>query len=105
MEDLDEGSSRGNFMRARILLDVDQPLCRGRKVWLGEAQDHWVSFKFERLPIFCYWCDRVSHGDRDCALWLQSRETLKTDSQQYGPWLRRDFDELYEILIGVVFHL
>ena len=35
MEDLDEGSSRGNFMRARILLDVDQPLCRGSAVGLA----------------------------------------------------------------------
>jgi hypothetical protein len=40
VEDLDEGSNRGNFMRARIILDVDQPLCRGRKVWLGGARDH-----------------------------------------------------------------
>ncbi len=27
VENLDEGSNQGNFMRARIILDVDQPLC------------------------------------------------------------------------------
>ena len=54
VEDLDEGSNRGNFMRARIILNVNQPLCRGRKVWLGGVRDHWVAFKFERLPNFCY---------------------------------------------------
>ena len=90
VEDSDEGSNRGNFMRARITLDIDQPLCRGRKVWLEGTRDHWVSFKFERLPNCCYWCGRVTHGDRDCVLWLQSKGTLPTESQQYGPWLRGD---------------
>ena len=91
VEDFDEGSSRGNFMRARVILDVEQPLCQGRKVWLGGDRDHWVSFKFERLPNFCYWCGRVNHGDRDCVLWLQSKGTLSIESQQYGRWLRGDF--------------
>uniref|UniRef100_A0A2N9FBE6 RNA-directed DNA polymerase n=1 Tax=Fagus sylvatica TaxID=28930 RepID=A0A2N9FBE6_FAGSY len=68
VENLDEGSNRGNFMCARIILDVDQPLCRGRK---------------------------VNHGDRDCVLWLQNRGTLTTDSQQYGPWLRGDFRQTF----------
>ena len=95
VEDLDEGSNRGNFMRACIILDVDQPLCRGRKVWLEGARDHWVSFKFKQLPNFCYWCGQVNHGDRDCVLWLQNRGTLTTDSQQYGPWLRGDFRQTF----------
>jgi hypothetical protein len=90
VEDVDECRGRGNFMCARIMIDVTQPLCRGRKVWLGGAKDIWVAFKFERLPTFCYWCGRVTHGDRDCDLWLQSRGTLSVDNQQYGPWLRGD---------------
>ncbi len=70
--------------------DVAQPFCRGRKVWLGGAQEHWVSFKFERLPTFCYWCGKVNHGDRDCALWLASRGTLSPATQQYCPWLHAE---------------
>jgi hypothetical protein len=65
-----------------------QPLCRGRKIWLGGDQDHWVSFKFERLPIFCYWCGHISHDDRDCSIWLTSRGSLSQEKQEYGPWLR-----------------
>ena len=75
-------------MRVRVQLDVTQPLCRGRKIWLGGEQDHWVSFKFERLPIFCYWCGQISHDDRDCAIWLNSRGRMTPDQQEYGPWLR-----------------
>jgi hypothetical protein len=37
VEELDEGRYQGNFMRARIIVDVAQPLCRSRKVWLGGA--------------------------------------------------------------------
>ena len=87
VEQLEEGRGGGNFLRARVLIDVSQPLCRGRKVWLGSAQDSWVSFKYERLPIFCYWCGIIYHGDKDCKLWLKSRGTLSPHTQQYGPWL------------------
>jgi hypothetical protein len=103
VEVLEEGSNRGNFMCARIILNVDQPLCQGQKVWLGGAWDHWVSFKFERLPNFCYWCGPVNHGDRDCVLWLQSRGTLTNESQQYGPWLRGHFWHS-EALLWVALH-
>ena len=88
VEELEEGCGGGNFMRVRVLVDVTQPLCRGRKVGLGSAQDAWVSFKYERLPVFCYWCGIICHVDRDCELWLKSRGTLSPELQQYGPWLR-----------------
>uniref|UniRef100_A0A2N9IFR8 Uncharacterized protein n=1 Tax=Fagus sylvatica TaxID=28930 RepID=A0A2N9IFR8_FAGSY len=52
------------------------------------SQDAWVSLKYERLPTFCYWCGIISHGDRDCEVWLKSRGTLSSESQQYGPWMR-----------------
>ncbi len=55
---------------------------------LGGSQDAWVSLKYERLPTFCYWCGMISHGDRDCEVWLKSRGTLSSESQQYGPWMR-----------------
>lgn len=45
-------------------------------------------FKYKRLPNLCFWCGRLSHGDRDCPLWLQSKGTLKEEDQQFGPSLR-----------------
>ena len=88
VEEFTEGHEGGNFMRVRVQLDITQPLCRGRKIWLGGEQDHWVSFKFERLPIFCYWCGQISHDDRDCTIWLNNRGKLTPDKQEYGAWLR-----------------
>ena len=48
-EDVDEGRTKGNYMRVRVHLDIRQPLCRGRGVRAGGNKDHWVSFKYERL--------------------------------------------------------
>uniref|UniRef100_A0A2N9EX83 Reverse transcriptase domain-containing protein n=1 Tax=Fagus sylvatica TaxID=28930 RepID=A0A2N9EX83_FAGSY len=31
---------------------------------------------------------RISHDDRDCALWLNSRGHMTSVHQEYGPWLR-----------------
>ena len=40
------------------------------------------------MPNICYWYGSVSHDDKDCSLWLRSKGTLKSDDQQFGPWIR-----------------
>ena len=71
-------------------MDVQKPLCRGRKTGLDGKRETLVSFKYERLPNFRYWCGLIMHGKSDCDLWLQSRETLQKKNQQYGPWMRSE---------------
>ena len=78
----------GSFIRVRVMLDISQPLCRGRLITLEDGKKHWVSFKYERLPNLCYWCSCLTHGDRDCATWLESEGNLNFDEQQFGAWLR-----------------
>ena len=78
----------GGFMRVRVLVDVSQPLCRGRVICLEDGKELWVSFKYERLPNLCYWCGRLTHNDRDCELWLDSEGTLEDSDKRYGPWIR-----------------
>ena len=80
-----DGSS---FMRIRVLVDTSQPLCRGRKICLEDGKVGWVRFKYERLPNLCYWCGLLTHSDKDCDLWVQSRGSLTESDQQYGGWLR-----------------
>ena len=84
----EKGFYLGNFIRIRVLMDISMSLCRGRKVRLGEHGLKWVDFKYERLPIFCYLCGRVDHDERDCLQGLQSKETLRPEEKQFGPWLR-----------------
>ena len=80
----------GNFLRVRVGVNVSQPLNRGRKVLLGTDEEVWVSFKYEKMPNFCYWCGMVSHDAKECSIWLASKASLPLDQQEYGSWLRAD---------------
>ena len=44
----------GGFMRVRVMVDISQPLCRGRMVALDDNRELCVSFKYERLPNLYY---------------------------------------------------
>ncbi|KAK9987692.1 hypothetical protein SO802_027931 [Lithocarpus litseifolius] len=37
----------GSFMRVRVLVDISQPLCRGRVIAFDDDMEQWVSFKYE----------------------------------------------------------
>lgn len=78
----------GDFLPIRVGINVSKPLCRGRKVLLGQGKEEWVSFKYEKLPNFYYWCGLVSHDDKECSIWLASKGALSSDQQGYGPWLQ-----------------
>ena len=89
-----KGFSLGKYLRIRVNIDISKPLCRGRVVRMGATEKEWVDFRYERLPIFCYWCGKLDHDGRDCPLWLDSNESLELEERQYGPWLRAEMDRL-----------
>jgi hypothetical protein len=86
--DEEEEMGWGELVRVRVTIDVHKPLCRGRKIGIGDNKEILVSFKYEKLPNFCYWCGLITHCDKDCSFWLRNRDTLEASKQQYGAWLR-----------------
>ena len=78
----------GNFIKIRVLMDVSLPLCRGQIISMENGKTMWITFKYERLPYICYWCDRLEHDDRDCDLQLDSEGCLTANQKQYGPTLQ-----------------
>lgn len=60
-----EGVTGLGFLRARIEIDVAEPLPRKMQVYVGSGS-FWVKFKFERLPNFCYRCGMVDHTELYC---------------------------------------
>uniref|UniRef100_A0A2N9HKV4 CCHC-type domain-containing protein n=1 Tax=Fagus sylvatica TaxID=28930 RepID=A0A2N9HKV4_FAGSY len=78
----------GSYVRIRVRLDCSKPLCRSRRVRLGEGRMGWLSFKFERLPIFCYHCGLLTHAIKDCEAWLRQGGGDIEGPHQYGDWLR-----------------
>ena len=79
------GFSVGKYLRLHLTIDISKPLCRGRVVRMGGTKKGWVDFRYESLPIFCYWCGKLDHDDRDCPLWIDSKESLALEERQFGP--------------------
>lgn len=66
---------QAKFMRIRVDLPLDKPLRRGGKIANAEGGKFWVTFKYERLPSFCFLCGRMGHD------WCNT-------PKQYNDWLR-----------------
>ena len=43
----------GHFIRVQVMIDITLPLCQGRVITLENGLNHWVRFKYERLPNLC----------------------------------------------------
>ena len=71
----------GSFISVRERIDTSRPLCRGRLINLDDGKEHWVSFKYERLTNFYYWCGCATYVDRDCQLWIESEGSLNPADQ------------------------
>ena len=56
-------------------------------VHFEDVGEGWVFFKYEKLPIFCYRCDILSHQDRECKKITKGCPSLDDDGFQFGPWL------------------
>jgi hypothetical protein len=73
----------GEFLRVKILLDLAKPLPRGRKInIMGKTE--WITFKYERLPKFCFYCGVICHGKTGCS----RKSALRQELPQYGAWMR-----------------
>ena len=84
----DKGFCMGGCLRIRVSVKTIEPLCRGRKIRLGKAKPIWVELKYERLPIFCYWCGLMDHDEKECLQWIRSKEPLRPKEKQFGVWMR-----------------
>ncbi|KAH7840782.1 hypothetical protein Vadar_021507 [Vaccinium darrowii] len=86
-----EGAAEGlflnrSFLRGRVEINLSNPLPRG--FWLrrqtSAGRDRWVSYKFEKLPDYCYACGRLDHDNRECKF-ISGEEGINSG---YGPDLR-----------------
>ena len=55
------------FMRVHVALPISKPIRRGGYIAGSDGGKSWVSFKYERLPIFCHYCGILGHDLKHCA--------------------------------------
>ncbi|KAM7510937.1 hypothetical protein LguiB_009812 [Lonicera macranthoides] len=75
-----------SYMRIRSTLDVRRPLKRRMKVKMDGDEWSWINFKYERLPVFCFYCGLLGHSDMFCEKFLEI--TDPNIVKPYGSFLR-----------------
>ncbi|CAI8614953.1 unnamed protein product [Vicia faba] len=81
----------GKFLRIKVKVDLRKPLKRGTVL---KYQDKClkVFFKYERLPTFCFICDKIGHQLKDCKEigegGVEGFEEIEEQDLSFRPWLR-----------------
>ncbi|CAI9767814.1 unnamed protein product [Fraxinus pennsylvanica] len=81
------GVSVGEFLRIKVLINISKPISRGRFLNIGGTK-HWIPFKYERLPNFCYHCGLFKHPVGWCEKKEEGLAIGNGLDQQYNAWLR-----------------
>ncbi|XP_059441720.1 uncharacterized protein At4g02000-like [Corylus avellana] len=92
LEDVDvagDGEGWGRCLRIRVVIDITKPLERGRSLQL-EGKHVWVSFRYEKIPLFCFNCGRIVHSSKGCPVKQSLRSSSSTAVKEWGIWLRAD---------------
>jgi hypothetical protein len=55
-----------SYLRILVKIDVLEPLKPGFYLSSEEGEPHWISFKYERLGIYCITCGRIGHEEQHC---------------------------------------
>ncbi|KAK9985251.1 hypothetical protein SO802_030202 [Lithocarpus litseifolius] len=74
------------FMRVKVDIPIVKPIRRGAFLAGSDGKNHWVTFKYERLPLFCHFCGLLGHDLRHCAHYFAAtkndRETTIEESNE-----------------------
>lgn len=71
-------------IRLRINVDVRKPLVQKIRVKMRGGEDEFFEVKYEKPPLFCYYCGRMGHGVKDCP---ECRDEEDPDTK-FGEWIK-----------------
>ena len=76
------------FMRVKVALPIAKPIWRGRFIVGSEGGRTWVTYRYERLPMFCHYCGLLGHDVCHCAGFFAASKNRGVVDCQYGEWLK-----------------
>lgn len=83
---VDTGAACRSFRHVRVELEVEKLLKKMMKLTKRDGLVVWVTFRYERLVTFCFFCGKMGHSDKYCVDVLDS--LLTPDKYPYGLTLR-----------------
>ncbi|CAM8990796.1 unnamed protein product [Rhodiola kirilowii] len=79
--------ARRRWDRFRVIIEVDKPILHGVVLAEEGRAPVWIEYKYERLPVFCFRCGRLSHESNHCDYEVD----YPISKRRYGKWLKADF--------------
>lgn len=76
------------FMRVKVVLPVSKPIRRGAFLGASNRQQTWVTFKYERLPMFYHCCRMLGLNLKYCAQYFALKKNGGKGVCQYDDWLK-----------------
>jgi len=62
-----DGKISGEFVRARVAIDIEKPLRRGVLLKTDRTKlPDWYEIQYEKLPFFCFSCALLGHTHLEC---------------------------------------
>ncbi|XP_021741925.1 uncharacterized protein LOC110708126 [Chenopodium quinoa] len=71
-------------IRIRVLVDVRKPLFKQARLKLRGGIEEAFEVKYEKPPLFCFFCGMMGHGVKDC----EKHKDLDEPVLPYGSWLK-----------------
>ncbi|KAL9673737.1 hypothetical protein QQ045_029998 [Rhodiola kirilowii] len=95
IQDRNKDPKRRKCPRFRIEIDVGKPILHGVYLKDEGVDPVWIDYKYERLPIVCSKCGRLTHDSNSCDF-----EKDEPVNKKYGTKLRADYQRNMENLGG-----
>lgn len=83
----ESGSREGKMIKLFVELNLNKPLLRGTKIMLDE-KTVWVDFRYEQLPLSCFYCGVIGHAERGCQRKISDAREGAVCEGQFGDWIR-----------------
>lgn len=84
---VEAGGADEHVLKILAVLDLTKPLQRGTKLKYRQSE-RWVEFRYEQLPIFCFYCGLIGHNERLCLKRGKDVECGCVSTDQFGYWLK-----------------
>ncbi|KAK3039602.1 hypothetical protein RJ639_029301 [Escallonia herrerae] len=81
-------------MRLQVEMDIEKPFPKGFAMKREGKEDAWISFRYERLPDFCFGCGHLGHVKKWCNRTIDPSMECKYagDARPYTPWIRASYE-------------